>query len=38
MWILADRLAQPERRWHPFNPDGAMNRVYRRLLNLPKPA
>lgn len=38
MWLLADRLAQPERSWRPFNPDGPMSRVYRRLLDLPKPA
>lgn len=38
MWILADRLAQPERRWRPFDPAGPMSRVYRRLLDLPRPA
>ena len=38
MWILAERLAQPEGAWQPFAPAGSMARVYRRLLALPKPA
>lgn len=38
MWILADRLAQPENRWRRFAPTGPMKRVYRRLLDLPRTA
>jgi hypothetical protein len=37
MWILADRLAQPEGKWKPFKPRGSFARVYRRLLKLPAP-
>ena len=38
MWMLANRLAQDEGRWSPFAPRGAIARIYRRLLALPKPA
>ncbi len=31
MWILADRLAQPEGRWKPFDPQGWAGSAYRRL-------
>jgi pimeloyl-ACP methyl ester carboxylesterase len=38
MWLLADRLAQPEGKWSPFAPRGALARIYRRLLASPGPA
>jgi pimeloyl-ACP methyl ester carboxylesterase len=38
MWVLADRLAQPEGRWRRFAPAGSIARLYRGLLDLPKPA
>lgn len=31
LWILADRLAQPEGRWRPFAPSGLAGRLYRLL-------
>jgi len=31
MWILADRLAQPEGHWRPFDPSGGFERAFRRL-------
>ncbi len=31
LWILADRLAQPEGRWRPFEPSGVTGRLYRLL-------
>jgi pimeloyl-ACP methyl ester carboxylesterase len=31
LWILADRLAQPEGSWRPFVPSGAAGRLYRLL-------
>jgi pimeloyl-ACP methyl ester carboxylesterase len=31
MWIIADRLAQPEGKWAPFRPSGAFERAFRRL-------
>jgi pimeloyl-ACP methyl ester carboxylesterase len=31
LWILADRLAQPEGRWRPFVPSGLTGRIYRFL-------
>jgi pimeloyl-ACP methyl ester carboxylesterase len=31
MWVLANRLAQPEGQWKPFEPDGAVGNAYRRL-------
>lgn len=38
LWILADRLAQPEGCWRPFRPSGVAAGLYRRLLALPKLA
>jgi pimeloyl-ACP methyl ester carboxylesterase len=34
LWILADRLAQPEGSWRPFAPSGLSGRLYR-LLTRP---
>jgi pimeloyl-ACP methyl ester carboxylesterase len=34
MWILADRLSQPEGDWKPFNPDGLVGSAYQRLARL----
>ena len=31
LWIVADRLAQPEGKWQPFHPSGAFARAFRRL-------
>jgi pimeloyl-ACP methyl ester carboxylesterase len=31
MWVLANRLAQPEGHWKPFEPEGAVGNAYRRL-------
>ena len=31
LWILADRLAQPEGQWRPFEPSGLAGRLYRLL-------
>ena len=28
MWVLADRLAQPEGSWQPFEPDGVLGALY----------
>jgi pimeloyl-ACP methyl ester carboxylesterase len=38
LWILADRLAQPERRWRPFVPSGLTGRLYRLLTSRLAPA
>ena len=38
MWILADRLAQPEGEWRPFDPQGWLGNTYRRLRRLLGPA
>jgi hypothetical protein len=38
MWILADRLAQAEGRWHPFDPDGLVGSAYRKLAKYLGPA
>jgi pimeloyl-ACP methyl ester carboxylesterase len=35
MWILADRLAQPEGAWQPFEPKGFAGSLYARLAALP---
>jgi pimeloyl-ACP methyl ester carboxylesterase len=35
MWILADRLAQPEDAWQPFAPQGLAGSLYARLAALP---
>ncbi len=32
LWIVADRLAQPEGRWHPFKLDGLAGRLYRMMV------
>ncbi len=29
LWIVADRLAQPEGRWQPYSPTGVSGRLYR---------
>jgi pimeloyl-ACP methyl ester carboxylesterase len=29
LWIVAERLAQPEKRWQPFEPSGVSGRIYR---------
>jgi len=29
LWIVADRLAQPEGRWRPYEPSGVTGRLYR---------
>ena len=31
LWVVADRLAQPEGRWQPFTPTGVSGRLYRLL-------
>jgi len=31
MWIVADRLSQPEGKWQPFKTSGAFTRAFRRL-------
>ena len=36
--IVADRLAQPEDAWQPFNPPGILRRVYRIMLREAKAA
>jgi pimeloyl-ACP methyl ester carboxylesterase len=38
LWILADRLAQPESRWRPFAPSGLAGRLYRLLTYRFSPA
>jgi pimeloyl-ACP methyl ester carboxylesterase len=35
MWIIADRLAQPEGQWKPFEPKGVVAPVYRAIRALP---
>lgn len=35
LWILAERLAQPEGDWHPFRPEGRVGSIYARLAALP---
>ena len=37
MWILADRLAQPETNWQPFVPQGWFGDVYRRAAGVFGP-
>ena len=34
--IVADRLAQPEDAWQPFNPSGILRRVYRAMMREAK--
>jgi hypothetical protein len=36
--IVADRLAQPEDAWRPFDPSGILRRVYRALMREAKAA
>jgi hypothetical protein len=33
LWIVADRLAQPEGKWRPFEPSGASGWAYRMLTH-----
>jgi hypothetical protein len=33
MWIVADRLAQPEEAWRPFEPKGLPGAAYRALTH-----
>jgi len=35
MWILADRLAQDEEHWRPFEPQGVAGTIYERIAALP---
>ena len=35
MWVLADRLAQAEGRWKPFEPRGWAGRIYERFAAFP---
>ena len=37
LWIVADRLAQPEGQWQPFRPQGPMGYVYRTLTHEALP-
>jgi pimeloyl-ACP methyl ester carboxylesterase len=37
MWIVADRLAQPEGQWQPFDPKGTWGAAYRLLTNEALP-
>jgi pimeloyl-ACP methyl ester carboxylesterase len=36
MWVLADRLAQPEGAWRPFAPSGALGRFYERAAGFAR--
>jgi len=38
MWIVADRLAQPEGQWRPFKPEGLNGSLYRMLAGEPVSA
>ena len=38
LWIVADRLAQPEGQWKPFDPSGPMGFAYRALTSGPLAA
>jgi pimeloyl-ACP methyl ester carboxylesterase len=38
LWIVADRLAQPEGSWRPFVPSGVAGRLYRLLTSRLAPA
>jgi pimeloyl-ACP methyl ester carboxylesterase len=35
LWIVADRLAQPEGAWRPFAPSGLLGRIYRLTTTPP---
>jgi hypothetical protein len=37
MWILANRLAQPEGQWAPFVPEGFAGAIYERCASLIGP-
>jgi len=37
MWIVADRLAQPEGAWRPFEPSGAADSAYRWMTHAAVP-
>jgi pimeloyl-ACP methyl ester carboxylesterase len=37
LWIVADRLSQPEGRWHRFEPSGALGYAYRMLTHQAVP-
>jgi hypothetical protein len=34
MWILADRLSQPEEAWQPFQPHGVLGSIYERAARM----
>ena len=38
MWILADRLSQPEGHWRPFQPHGIVGSLYEHAAALMQPA
>ncbi len=38
LWIVADRLAQPEGQWRPFEPAGPLGWAYRLLTHAGAPA
>jgi pimeloyl-ACP methyl ester carboxylesterase len=38
LWIVADRLAQPEGRWRPFEPAGPVGWAYRMMTHRAQPA
>jgi hypothetical protein len=38
MWILADRLSQPEDDWTPFQPHGVVGSIYERAAGLMRTA
>ncbi len=38
LWIVAERLSQPEGQWHRFAPTGALGRAYRMLTQRAAPA
>ena len=38
LWIVAERLSQPEGRWQPFAPSGALGYAYRMLTRQAQPA
>ena len=37
LWIVADRLAQPEGQWKPFEPSGVLGMVHRALTHEAVP-
>jgi hypothetical protein len=38
LWIVADRLAQPEGQWQPFSPSGLSGRLYRLMTPGAEPS